>query len=196
MVEMPRLNSCRELEHLRKRLIDQEQNISATIKVCGGPGCHPSGSQPVIDALEKELTKQKLDDSVRLRVTGCHGFCEQGPVMVIEPGNIFYCCVSPEDAFEIIYQTIKKGEVIERLLYEDPVSGKRIQTEAEVPFYKKQDQQLLSKNRMVDPHSIEDYIIAGGYSALAKALDSMTSHRRNRIFRLTWKGWRRLPDRT
>jgi len=93
--------------------------------------------------------------------------------MVIEPGNVFYCQVSPEDAFEIVYQTIMKGELVERLLYTDPVSGEKIRTEAEVPFYRAQDQQLLSQNRMVDPCSIEDYIVAGGYSALTKVLYGM-----------------------
>jgi len=170
---MPRLNSYRELEHLCQRLREQRQNITTTVMVCGGPGCQPSGSQAVIDAVRDELSSQGLDQSVRLCVTGCHGFCEQGPVIVIEPGNVFYCHVSPEDAFEIVYQTVMRGEVIERLLYEDPVSGERVKTESEVPFYKAQDQQILSQNRMVDPRSIEDYIVAGGYSALVKALNAM-----------------------
>jgi NADH-quinone oxidoreductase subunit F len=110
---------------------------------------------------------------VRLCVTGCHGFCEQGPVIIIEPGNIFYCRVLPEDAFEIVSQTLVQGEIIERLLYTDPVSGNRIQTESEIPFYQAQDRQLLSRNLMVDPCSIEDYIVAGGYSALTRVLNGM-----------------------
>ena len=170
---MPRLNSSRELEHLRERLREQRRNITTTVMVCGGPGCQVSGSGAVIDAVRDELSRQGLSLSVRLCVTGCHGFCEQGPVIVIEPGNVFYCHVSPEDAFEIVSQTVVKGEVIERLLYTDPVSGGRVQTESEVPFYKAQDQQLLSQNRMVDPCSIEDYIVAGGYSALTKVLNGI-----------------------
>ena len=171
---MPRLNSYRELEHLREQLREQRQSITTTVMVCGGPGCQPSGSQAIIDAVRDELSQQKLDQNVRLCVTGCHGFCEQGPVMVIEPGNVFYCHVSPEDAFEIVYQTVMKGEVIERLLYTDPVSGEKVQTEAEIPFYRAQDQQLLSQNRLVDPRSIEDYIVAGGYSALTRVLNGMS----------------------
>jgi NADH-quinone oxidoreductase subunit F len=93
--------------------------------------------------------------------------------MIIEPGNIFYCHVSSEDAFEIVYQTIIKGEVIERLLYKDPVSGKSIRTELEIPFYQAQDRQILSRNLMVDPCSIDDYIVAGGYSALTRVLGRM-----------------------
>ena len=170
---MLRLNSFRELEHLRTRLREQRQNIITTVMVCGGPGCQASGSRAVAGAVGDELSRQGLDLTVRLCVTGCHGFCEQGPVMVIEPANVFYCHVSPEDAFEIVSQTVVKGEIIQRLLYTDPVSGKRVQTESEVPFYRAQDQQLLSRNRMVDPCSIEDYIVAGGYSALTKVFNAM-----------------------
>jgi NADH:ubiquinone oxidoreductase subunit F (NADH-binding)/(2Fe-2S) ferredoxin len=170
---MSRLNSFRELEHLRQQIREQRQSITKTVMVCGGTGCHASHSQPVIDAIRGELSRQGLNQSVRLCVTGCHGFCEQGPVMVIEPGNIFYCHISPEDAFEIVYQTVMKGELIERLLYTDPVSGERARTEAEIPFYRAQDRQILSQNRMVDACSIEDYIVAGGYSALTKVLRGM-----------------------
>jgi NADH:ubiquinone oxidoreductase subunit F (NADH-binding)/(2Fe-2S) ferredoxin len=174
MLTTTRLNSYRELEHLRQRLRKQRQNITTTVMVCGGTGCRTSNSQAVIDAVRDELSSQGLEDSVRLCVTGCHGFCEQGPVIIIEPGNIFYCHVAPEDAFEIVYQTVMKGEVIERLLYEDPVSGERFKTEAEIPFYKAQDRRILSQNRLVDPCSIEDYIVAGGYSALPIVLNGMT----------------------
>jgi NADH-quinone oxidoreductase subunit F len=142
--------------------------------MCGGPGCQPSGSQAVIDAVREELSRQGLEPSVCLRVTGCHGFCEQGPIIVIEPGNVFYCHVSPEDAFDIVSQTVAKGEIIERLLYTDPVLGERVKTESEIPFYRAQDQQLMSQNRMVDPCSIEDYIAVGGYSTLTKVLDRIS----------------------
>ncbi len=171
---MSRLNSFRELEHLRERLREQRQNITTTVMVCGGTGCKASHSQAVIDAVRGELSRQGLDGKVRLCVTGCHGFCEQGPVIIIEPGNMFYCHVSPEDAFEIVYQTVVKGGIIERLLYTDPVSGKTAQTMSEIPFYRAQDRQILSQNLDVDPRSIEDYIVAGGYSALTKVLRGMT----------------------
>ncbi len=170
---MPRLNSYRELEHLREQLREQRQSITTTVMVCGGTGCQASNSRTVIDAVRDELFRQGLEQNVRLCVTGCHGFCEQGPVMVIEPGNVFYCHVSSEDAFEIVYQTVMKGELIERLLYTDPVSGERARTEAEIPFYRAQDRQILSQNRMVDPCSIEDYIVAGGYSALTRVLNGI-----------------------
>ena len=171
---MSRLNSFRELEHLREKLRQRRQVYKTTVMICGGTGCQASGSLAVIEAIKNELSKQNLSSSVRLCITGCHGFCEQGPVMIIEPGNVFYCHVTPEDAFEIIYQTLVKGQVVERLLYTDPVSGQSYRTEAEIPFYRAQDRQILSQNLNVDPGSIEDYIIAGGYTALAKVLSGVS----------------------
>ena len=171
---MSRLNSYRELEHLREQLRNQRKNIKTSVMVCGGTGCRASRSQAVIESVRNEISQQGLEPTVRLCVTGCHGFCEQGPVMIIEPGNIFYCHISPEDAFEIIFHTIKKGQIIDRLLYTDPVSGKSYRTESEIPFYRAQDRQILSQNLNVDPCSIEDYIVAGGYSALAKVLSGIT----------------------
>jgi len=106
---MPKLNSYRELEHLREQLREQRQSITTTVMVCGGTGCRASNSQAVIDAVRDELSKQGLEQNVRLCVTGCHGFCDQGPVMVIEPRNVFYCHVTQEDAFEIVYQTLMNG---------------------------------------------------------------------------------------
>lgn len=170
---MSRLNSSRELEHLRAQLREKRKNITTTVMVCGGTGCQASQSQAVVDAVRDELSRQGLGQNVRLCVTGCHGFCEQGPVMVIEPSNVFYCHVSPEDAFEIIYQTVMNGKLIERLLYVDPASGQKARTESEIPFYQAQDRQILSQNRMIDPCSIEDYIVAGGYSALIRVLNGV-----------------------
>jgi len=170
---MPRLNSYRELEHLRGQLRDERQDIATTVMVCGGTGCRASSSHAVTEAVRDELCRQGLDRSVRLCVTGCHGFCEQGPVMVIEPGNVLYCHVSPEDVFEIVSQTVMKGELVEHLLYVDPESGERIRTEAEIPFYRAQERRILSQNRMIDPCSIEDYVAAGGYSALARVLSGV-----------------------
>jgi len=168
---MSRLNSARELEHLRGQLCETRKEMTGTVMVCGGTGCRASRSKELVEALREELSKQGLDRKVRLCVTGCHGFCEQGPVMIIEPGNIFYCRVSPEDAFEIVYQTVLSGLPVERLLYTDPSTGRKARTQAEIPFYRAQDRQILSQNLMIDPCSIEDYIVAGGYAALVKTLN-------------------------
>ncbi len=163
-----------DLEVIGKQLLLDRQKITNTIIICGGTGCKASGSQDVIDALNRELLTHDMASTVHLRITGCHGFCEQGPIMVIEPGNIFYCHVTPDDAHDIVVGTLQNGEILERLLYTDPVSGEKVRTESEIPFYRAQDRQLLLKNREVCPTSIEDYIATGGFTALARAIESLT----------------------
>lgn len=170
---MSRLNSFRELEHLRQQLLEQRQTLTTTVLVCGGTACQASQSRDVIAAIHRELSQQGLKEKVCLRATGCHGFCEQGPIVIIEPSNIFYCHVAPDDAFEIVSQTVARGAVIERLLYTDPISGEKVRTESDIPFYRQQYRHILSLNRLVDPRSIEDYIAAGGYSSLAGVLDKV-----------------------
>jgi len=170
---VPKLSSVAELTALRKELIARCQTETATVTLCGGTGCQASGCRAVVDAVEAELARQEVADTVQVRVTGCHGFCEQGPLMVIEPGNVFYCHVQPDDAAEIVAETIVRGRVIDRLLYQDPVSGEKVRTEREIPFYAAQDQVLLGQNKRIDPTSIEDYIAEGGYSALAKVLSGI-----------------------
>jgi NADH:ubiquinone oxidoreductase subunit F (NADH-binding)/(2Fe-2S) ferredoxin/NAD-dependent dihydropyrimidine dehydrogenase PreA subunit len=171
---MPRLNSIANLESFRKQLLKERKKVRSTMIICNGTCTRVAGSLEVIKAIKNELSKQGLEKDVRIRETGCHGFCEQEPIIVFEPGNLFYCRVTPEDAREIVGKTVKKGEILERLLYTDPVSGKKIQTEEEIPFYKAQDRQLLTKNKFVDPCSIEDCVANGGYEALAKTLAGIT----------------------
>ena len=171
---MARLNSFRELEHLREHLKEERKSITSTVMICGGTGCRASRSVEVIDAVKEQISRHGLENSIRLCVTGCHGFCEQGPVMIIEPDDTFYCHLSPEDAFEIVSQTLANGQTVDRLLYTDPITEDKIRTRSEIPFYKAQDRQILSQNLNVDPRSIEDYIAAGGYSALVKVLRSMS----------------------
>jgi NADH:ubiquinone oxidoreductase subunit F (NADH-binding)/(2Fe-2S) ferredoxin/NAD-dependent dihydropyrimidine dehydrogenase PreA subunit len=171
---MHKLATKQDLETTRQQLLLDRKKIDTTIIICGGTGCTASRSQDVIDAINKELLLQEMDSKVHLRITGCHGFCEQGPIMVIEPGNILYCHVTPEDAHEIVTATLRDGEIIEKFLYTDPVSGRKIRTEAEIPFYLAQDRQILSKNREISPYSIEDYITVGGYRALTKVLEQMS----------------------
>ncbi|KKM24270.1 hypothetical protein LCGC14_1606760, partial [marine sediment metagenome] len=97
-------------------------------------------------ALRAELASRGLGETIRLCVTGCHGFCEQGPIVVIDPANVFYCHVTPDDVAEIVTESVENGCVIERLLYTDPASGERVVTEAEIPFYRFQDRVLLGQN--------------------------------------------------
>jgi NADH:ubiquinone oxidoreductase subunit F (NADH-binding)/(2Fe-2S) ferredoxin/NAD-dependent dihydropyrimidine dehydrogenase PreA subunit len=171
----PKLETLEDIRQLRESLLAREANLTTMITICGGTGCQASASLKVIESLKAELTASGLVDTVKIRVTGCHGFCEQGPIMVIDPANIFYCRVSPDDVPEIVSETIRKNQVIERLLYTDPATGEKITKEADIPFYRAQDRVLLGLNRRIDPCSIEDYITVGGYSALAKVLNGMTA---------------------
>jgi (2Fe-2S) ferredoxin len=120
-----------------------------------------------------ELSKRRLQSKVDVRRTGCHGFCERGPLVVIYPQKILYQKVKPEDASTIFQETVLKGKILENLLYEHPTTGEKIVAEEDVPFYKKQMRIIFGDNGSIDPTQIEDYIAVGGYRALAKALFSM-----------------------
>ncbi|MDH3258000.1 MAG: 4Fe-4S binding protein [Deltaproteobacteria bacterium] len=167
---MPKIASITDLAALRDRLLSVRSKDAVLITVCGGPGCQATECHNVSAEVRRELDTNGLGEKVRLRVTGCHGFCEQGPIMVIDPANVFYGQVKPADVGEILNRTVIQGEVIDRLLYTDPATKKKVVTEAEIPFYRAQNPTLLSQNRQVDPLSIEDYLAIGGYAGLARVL--------------------------
>jgi NADH:ubiquinone oxidoreductase subunit F (NADH-binding)/(2Fe-2S) ferredoxin/ferredoxin len=171
---MPKLNSPAELEELRKGILSKRAPDKPCITICAGTGCLALGSDRVITAFEEEIEKQALKTKVDVRGTGCPGFCEKGPLVVIYPEEICYVAVTPEDAPEIISQTVVGKKVIDRLLYTDPNTGEKAVHEYEIPFYKNQMRLLLGNNIKIDPKSIDDYLALGGYSALAKVLSQMT----------------------
>ena len=171
---MKTLKSAEELEVRREQIAGAGHREGASVAVCCGTGCSASGAREVVAAFEEQLLQRELEVPVLTRITGCHGFCEQGPLVVVEPGNIFYCRVEPEDVPEIIERTVLGAEAVERLLYVDPVSGEPVQQEAEVPFYRGQKRLTLGWNGQISPHRIEDYVGVGGYRALAGALGSLS----------------------
>ena len=142
------------------------------ISVCAGAGCDGLGSGRIVSAFEEEIRKLGLDAKVDVRATGCHGFCEKGPNIVISPGEICYFEVKPEDVPDIVAHTVK-GEVLDRLVYRDPDTGQKAVHLGEVPFYKRQTRLLMGDNPRIDPTRIEDYFALGGYAALSKALFEM-----------------------
>ncbi|MBN2317574.1 MAG: 4Fe-4S binding protein [Acidobacteria bacterium] len=174
---MPRIKSPAELEEFRKGILSKRDPQKPCIAVCTGTGCIALGAAEVVAALREEIKKQGLgaevDVKVDIRETGCPGFCEQGPVIVIYPEEICYLQVKPDDAKEIIAETILAKKVIDRLLYVDPVSKEKSIRESDVPFYKNQTRLLIGNNIKLDPKSIEDYLAVGGYTALVKALAGM-----------------------
>ena len=163
-----------ELEELRRSLARQRDPKQMVISVCGGTGCRALGSADVFEALQTELKAQDLVNQVELRLTGCPGFCEKGPLIVIKPEGIFYHGVKVEDVPQIVSTTVGRGDIIHSLLYVDPTTGEKIAYDREIPFYQKQRPLLLEMNDEMDPTSITDYIALGGYSSLSGVLSQMT----------------------
>jgi len=166
-----KLKSPADLEALTKSINDKRDPNKPYISICSGTGCHAYGCESITDALKEEVTKQGAD--VEVRTTGCHGFCERGPLVVVHPKGIFYQQVKIEDVPEIISETMLKGNVVEKLLYVNPGTEEKLIHESDVPFYAKQQRLIFGNNGHIDPTSIEDYIALGGYAALSKALSSM-----------------------
>jgi NADH-quinone oxidoreductase subunit F len=125
-------------------------------------------------AFTAEIESQGLKADVDAKGTGCPGFCEKGPIVVIYPEEICYLEVKPEDVAEIVSQTVKENKVIERLLYVDSATGEKAIHESDIPFYKNQERTIIGNNIKIDSKSIDDYIAFGGYTGLAKALLKMT----------------------
>jgi NADH-quinone oxidoreductase subunit F len=171
---MKKLRTPKELDMLRSLLLKQRDPNKPSVRICLGTGCRARGSIDVSKAFTDEIKKHNLDIQIECKQTGCHGFCERGPVVVIGPKNIFYQKVKPQDVAEIVSQTLVNGEVVNRLLFVDPVTGQRARYEHEVPFYKKQTRPILANNGRIDPSNILDYIEIGGYQALAKAITTIS----------------------
>jgi NADH:ubiquinone oxidoreductase subunit F (NADH-binding)/(2Fe-2S) ferredoxin/NAD-dependent dihydropyrimidine dehydrogenase PreA subunit len=172
---MAQLNTSEDLEQFRQKLITRIDPDKPRISVCAGAGCVASGATEVIGAFKEEIEKQGLAATVDTKGTGCPGFCERGPVVVIYPEEICYLGVTPKDVPEIVEQTIRQKKVVERLVYSDPNTGELASRESDIPFYKFQKRNILANNIKIDSRSIDDYLTIGGYSALAKALSRMTA---------------------
>jgi len=171
---MTKFSQPKDLEQYRQTLQKQRDTKKTCISICSGTGCHAYASEKVVSAFEDQLKKQNLTNMVDMKRTGCHGFCEKGPIVVIHPHNYCYVKVKPDDVPEIITQTIQQGKPVNRLLYEDPETGKKIALETDIPFYKNQTRLIFGNNRKIDPKSIDDYITLDGYKALVKTLTKMT----------------------
>lgn len=144
------------------------------ILVCGGPGCKASNSDKIIESFNREIFKNNLGEKVKVVMTGCFGFCAQGPVIEILPDNIFYVKVTEDDVEEIIKGHIIEGKVVEHLLYENPETKERIEKKEEIPFYKSQVKIALRNCGVINPECMEEAIGAGAYTALGKVLHEMT----------------------
>ena len=177
------LKSIEELRLYREDCIRRYNAENKRVIICGGAGCVSKGANKVYNKLlalmeEKKikftvvLEKEPDGESVRVKKSGCHGFCEVGPLVRIEPEGLLYVKVSEDDCEEIIDKTIAKGECIERLCYND--NGVVYKEQKEVPFYKKQTRVSLDNCDKIDATSIDEYLARGGYTAFIKALTEMT----------------------
>ena len=143
-----------------------------TVFVCRGTGCVSGGGDAVFEALKRELAKNGVKGA-EIDFTGCHGFCQQGPNVIIEPDGIFYTHVEPEDAAEIVSSHLRDGKPVERLFYRDPTSGQAMPRYSEIGFYKEQRRIILRNCGHINPERIDDYLDRGGYQSLRKALFNM-----------------------
>lgn len=186
MAELRVIKSREELNQLRDFYASALKRAKVRILVCAGTGCVANGSLNVYEELVKAASERGLDSSVEVLIkgeerpllvskSGCHGFCQKGPLVRVEALNhsgaadALYVHVKPQDAPEIIEAAIR-GEVVERLLYRDPVTGEVSRSEEEIPFYRRQKRVTLEHCGKIDPEDIRDYIAHGGYQALCRAL--------------------------
>ncbi len=171
---MSRLETPADLNKLREEVIALRSARQTWMAVCAGTGCRAYGAAALADALEEEIEKRGIGDKVGVRRTGCHGFCERGPLVVIQPSDVCYLGAQIKNIPAIVDSLSSNDGSTDRLLYLDEASGKRLAHLDEIPFYKYQKRVVLENNVRIDASNILDYIAVGGYSALAKALSGMT----------------------
>ncbi|MFC2114074.1 NADH-ubiquinone oxidoreductase-F iron-sulfur binding region domain-containing protein [Bacteroidota bacterium] len=171
---MTPLKTPEELATFRQELQSRRDPNRPCISICAGAGCLASGASEVIAAFKSEIKKQSLAAKVDIKGTGCPGFCERGPVVVIYPEEICYLQVKAEDVSEIVTETLKEKKVVDRLLYVDSVSGEKAVHEYDIPFYQNQERNVICNNIKIDSKSIDDYLAIDGYTALTKALTNMS----------------------
>ena len=141
--------------------------------LCGGTGCHASGSLNVKKAIVTELLKRGLAEEIKIVETGCNGFCAMGPIMVVYPEGVIYMQIKQEDVPELVEEHLVKGRILQRLLYREPSTEAVIPTMQEIPFFALQELRVLKNRGLIDPEKIEEYIARDGYAGMAKALTEM-----------------------
>lgn len=166
---MRRLESIEAFLEIRSSLKEQYDPKIPTLVIPAGTCGQASGANALIRAAKRELLQKRLTRQIRLRVTGCHGFCAMEPSVLVEPQRTFYPKVTPDDIATII-EAVAHGDTVNRLLFIDPETGQRVEKQDDIPFFKRQKRTIMSRNEKVDPIRIHDYIRNGGYEALAKVL--------------------------
>ena len=149
-------------------------NVPRHVLVCQGTGCLSAGADRIAGAMRDCLRRKRQHANVDVKITGCHGFCQQGPIIVVEPDGVFYRRVEPGDVQEIVASHLPGKQLVRRLLYRDPVKKKRIPYYRDIDFYAKQHRLILRNCGRIDPENIEDYEAEGGYQALRKVLAELS----------------------
>jgi NADH-quinone oxidoreductase subunit F len=170
-----KLTSVKEFEKYAENIKDEKNVSKICITICAGTGCQAHGSLEIVTALETKIKEKGLEDKVFIKSTGCHGFCERGPLMVIKPKGVFYENVKVDMLDTILEETILNDKIVEDFLYKDPINKNKITLEEEIPFYKKQHRILMKNNGLIDPTDINDYIAIDGYKGFIKAITEMDS---------------------
>jgi NADH-quinone oxidoreductase subunit F len=172
---MPKVNSTNELKDLKNRIIADHDTSIPTIVISAGTCGQASGANDLIRIAKRELIANGLTNRIHLRITGCHGFCEMEPSVLIEPSRIFYPKVTTNNMSKII-KSIYREEILEDLLFKHPETGKPIIRQDEIPFYSKQKRLLLAMNEKIDPIRLFKYLEVGGYDSFIKALEKEDPH--------------------
>lgn len=146
------------------------------VLVCTGTGCVSSGAKTLKEKMEEELAAKDMSGEIKIVETGCHGFCEKGPIMVVYPEGVFYCQVQADDIGEIVEEHLLKGRTVERLLFKEPMTEEQIPSYQDIDFYKKQQRIALVNCGKIDPEDIDEYIALGGYEAAGSVLTEMEPH--------------------
>jgi NADH-quinone oxidoreductase subunit F len=171
---MARLAHSHDLERFRQSLVLGRDPRRLMVNVCVDTGCRALGAERIYESLCREVQARGLNEKVEVKPTGCPGFCQRGPVVVINPQDIFYQQVAETDVADIVGQTLENFNILGRLLFPDPQTDRRYIYRTENPFYAKQVRVVMRDSGLIDPTKMEDYLVRGGYRSLATVLETMS----------------------
>lgn len=151
----------------------KQNNNKKELLVCGDTGCRAANSMPIIDSLKQEIKNAGLEDLVSVSLTGCFGFCAQGPIIKVHPDNVFYVKVQADDARDIVQDHLIEGKLVDRLLFIEQSEEKKVKSSDDMSFYKQQMRIALHNCGYINPEKVEDYLANDGYLMLGKCLTEL-----------------------
>lgn len=169
-----KIQSVKELENIKKDFGELKKKFKYTAHICFGAGCVSSECKDMKDAFVRALEEEQLQSEIKVNLTGCMGACTLGPTIIINPGGVLYCNLTPENVNIIVKDHLKNGKIVESLCYKDKNTGKAIPYLKEIDFFKRQQKIVLQKCGVIDYGSLDEYISLNGYFALAKVLKEMS----------------------